>query len=1292
MPIQGAANKPFVPKIGISARKAMDVAFKRKDEFTMNEFGNVGVVDLESLMKVTKGQVNYKDVTSILQAKDVKVRTPNMEPSRKAQAPETMGWFKKLFLVTIPDALKIPTTGRANRMQNDMEYTFGRAVAHMVNLGYLPLTGPDRAPAKAISDEIRKQMSEFFEKADAFVNGFRLNKASQNAVEICENQIVSRFVHSLVNAHDGKSLENILTVARDWPKEEPPGRIDRIMEKLVDAISAHDLDRVERLDKVKSGLEIVMEKVSGSWNALKEMFKTTSTKLKELEGVGDDTIAEITQFRRAFLEIEKMLDKDSGASEKLSVDAFMDVVKEMDDKMSNAIALGTKLIESKILKDASKRKEDILTELKEGKGDAKEIDCKKTNRSVSIMVSSSRTREEAESTREELWGWHREGRLGDLQKEAAKKSREIAAQKKEKPNPQNELASVHAINTVNKAVAAFAKAKKELYAIRGKVERYEISRMLIEKEKNPPAGVEAERWAAACRSISGFICDGVHKPIQAVNGNVELVCNHKEHFLVGLSEKAKKHFEQLFNITTFIKGFPSQYELNSMNVDSESYENCESATAIISEELLDNIKELGKAYSTDGATHMDLAIKRQISEVLKESGIAEFSSKIKTGVVVNDENRNNGAFFTRGILSSEVCWISNDDMEELVMKLRSALHKADGIIAHESARVLSNDRTKRTDLLCKTMEYLKPLASVFNSARGIVAVNALTRMRQNIEAVRNAVPEGQTETEWNALCDKAENAIKEIKGYNIFDAMNVLNSLDEAMQKDDKMEGDKVKVRTQFARDLELLSEYGDAESGTDVQTLAQVHFRRTVRIMDKVANPMARAADLNDLISDSLRSVTVFLDRLKTDKYNNEFTSNWLKMKTGDLSVSADSLRTGLSIYAKSVIDYIEMLRGGSVSTEDRKKAAEAVRSNLESCFSQFAPLVGLITDIEVFVRERFAAFDAKEAGYEAHTAICADVEFAQMFANVRTAVHNAFAALSEMSGSTTAELRDEMKADDLDVIARRDATQIDMEKYKDERAAQKKELVESRAQIFKGDKVFDKSKELENYQMINDARAIYRHELDEDSPELSFQMANRGSMADELFLAMEKVFLTLSVAKQNKSLAASVVDKIQEFMVNREDIGNIDRLEELLKAGGVTNKNDLEAVRTDYVLHGMLAQYTSKLRTCGVRTVGAEGTKEEKVVKFNEYLKSGDVKRYSADALYYLSDANGKASISRVTIKDRNGNTAFYTVGYVKEKEMLKFTPERSGFSPFTVKKSTFPKEWLAANFPEALQEANQ
>jgi hypothetical protein len=60
-------------------------------------------------------------------------------------------------------------------------------------------------------------------------------------------------------------------------------------------------------------------------------------------------------------------------------------------------------------------------------------------------------------------------------------------------------------------------------------------------------------------------------------------------------------------------------------------------------------------------------------------------------------------------------------------------------------------------------------------------------------------------------------------------------------------------------------------------------------------------------------------------------------------------------------------------------------------------------------------------------------------------------------------------------------------------------------------------------------------------------------------------------------------------------------------------------------------------------------------------------------------------------VTIKDTKGNTAFYTVG-LKKKEMLEFTPERSGFSSFTVKKSTFPKEWLAANFPEALQEANQ
>ena len=111
-----AVQTAFVPKIGISARKAMDVAMQRKNSFTMNEFGNVGVVDLASLMKIGKGKVTHEDVASILQAKDVKVRTPNAEPARKPQTPLKLKGFKA-FLAKVADWLNIPTTGRANRMQ-----------------------------------------------------------------------------------------------------------------------------------------------------------------------------------------------------------------------------------------------------------------------------------------------------------------------------------------------------------------------------------------------------------------------------------------------------------------------------------------------------------------------------------------------------------------------------------------------------------------------------------------------------------------------------------------------------------------------------------------------------------------------------------------------------------------------------------------------------------------------------------------------------------------------------------------------------------------------------------------------------------------------------------------------------------------------------------------------------------------------------------------------------------------------------------------------------------------------
>ena len=168
-----AAQNAFVPKIGISAKKAMDVTLQRKDSFTMNEFGDVGVVDLGSLKKM--GKLEKEDVSAILTGAAVKVRTPNAAPSRKPQTVK-LGKFEA-FCAKVSDWLNLPTTGRANRMQNAMEYSFGCAVANIVNLSHLSLSGLDSSPAKNVSSEIERHLTEFFKKSDSFVKAFRLDKA-----------------------------------------------------------------------------------------------------------------------------------------------------------------------------------------------------------------------------------------------------------------------------------------------------------------------------------------------------------------------------------------------------------------------------------------------------------------------------------------------------------------------------------------------------------------------------------------------------------------------------------------------------------------------------------------------------------------------------------------------------------------------------------------------------------------------------------------------------------------------------------------------------------------------------------------------------------------------------------------------------------------------------------------------------------------------------------------------------------------------------------------------------------
>ena len=1268
-----AAQNAFVPKIGISAKKAMDVTLQRKDSFTMNEFGDVGVVDLGSLKKM--GKLEKEDVSAILTGAAVKVRTPNAEPSRKPQTVK-LGKFEA-FCAKVADWLNLPTTGRANRMQNAMEYSFGCAVANIVNLSHLSLSGLDSAPAKNVSSEIERHLTEFFKKADSFVKAFRLDKVGRNAAEDCENQIVSRFVHSLENAGDAESLEKILSVALNWAKQNPPNRIDRIIGKLSELISARNDVKaaVPKAEKPVGKLTLVA-------NALKDMFRTTSSKVREIEKICSGVGEEMDMFRQAFETISSRLKNDLETGKDISVDAFTDVVKEMYDKISEAIAKGCKLIEDRLAKEEAKRKEDVLAELDKGYGDIKNIDVEKTNKYVlDMLTDTAMTGDMAKSqaeNRDIIWGYHPKGKQED--------------------GAETKLAGAHTVNTVNKAIEAFAKARSELETIRFTVGRYEICELLIKKEEVPPEGVDTGDWQEACRSVSDFISSGFNLR-QTESKHIDLICRHKEHFIAGLPPKAQARLERLFEHSAFVKGFSHQCELKGLVTDSASFENCQAATSVFCEKLLENIDEFGNTYAPEGENNLtDRAIKEKLTEIVKD-GISGFRSKIQTAMPQTIEKRHEGVFFTND--AEEVCWISNADMKELVSKLGKAIGRADAIIAYESALAFASNHTveKRTELLEKTQAYLKPLVEAYRGARGILAANALARIRQGLGYIRNIVPSAYTEASWNAKCDEAERAVLNIRdGNNVRETVAAFESIQADIEKDLQYgDGPKAKLADAFAQDLELLTDYGEQESSAGALSLGNVHLRRTVRSMDNLARAHKRAWDMENLVTNSLQSVSKFLKRLATDKYMNEFKSEWLDVKTDRFSIAADKLRTDFSNYTKCVMEYVRTLREEGATSEGRQKAANAVRESLGACCSSFAPIMGLLADIEVFVRERYDAYDNQAPGYEDRSAVCFDLDFAKLYAGMRTAIHNAFAALSEISRGAVYGLENYAAEDGLSIIDVRLEKSLSQYDYNAVVADVEIDMRNERAEIdFKGQEAFTKraGENSEKTKTLYETRETYRREHEIDSSHLTAAMKIRRSLSDELFRSMEKLFLMLSAAKQNGTLPASVIGRIQELVAGRVTISSLEDLKAHL--GGTME--DIAAVEKHEDLVGQLCSLSSKWNTFGVKKFG-DGVNEASVVRFDEYLKTAKIKDYSVSAIDILQGA-----VSRVVIKDNSGNQAYYTVKYNPGKQgkggEIEFTPEPNslkrffgkGFAAFTVKESYSVRSGENLEFPLKLTEREQ
>ena len=160
----GVQPKPsWVDKIRANrAQKAIDA---RQASFQMNEFGDVGIVDYGTLKKV--GNLDYKDVSNVLQGREVKVRTPEIRQcDPKPHQIKLSGWGA--FCASVANFFKARTTGRANRLQNEMELQFGRVAGCMVNMAIYHAEGDHH-----LANEVKARTANDFLSRHSLTQPFR---------------------------------------------------------------------------------------------------------------------------------------------------------------------------------------------------------------------------------------------------------------------------------------------------------------------------------------------------------------------------------------------------------------------------------------------------------------------------------------------------------------------------------------------------------------------------------------------------------------------------------------------------------------------------------------------------------------------------------------------------------------------------------------------------------------------------------------------------------------------------------------------------------------------------------------------------------------------------------------------------------------------------------------------------------------------------------------------------------------------------------------------------------------
>ena len=217
------------------AQKTLDA---RNDSFKMNAFGNTVVVKDYTVLRQV-GAIGAEEVKSLLQNHAATVRPVgtrqtapkasksysvprNYDDSPTFRVPETPSpikdWLKKVCC-KVADFFTFRTTRLANRLQDELEFQFGRAIGLKVRGALYEEQGDERSAWRARMNG-DAEFELFAGKLKRFAELYSIDVTNPRAMEDLSKTFVKRFVNTIKS--DQRTINRIYSMLPERLEKDSP--------------------------------------------------------------------------------------------------------------------------------------------------------------------------------------------------------------------------------------------------------------------------------------------------------------------------------------------------------------------------------------------------------------------------------------------------------------------------------------------------------------------------------------------------------------------------------------------------------------------------------------------------------------------------------------------------------------------------------------------------------------------------------------------------------------------------------------------------------------------------------------------------------------------------------------------------------------------------------------------------------------------------------------------------------------------------------------------------------------